>query len=172
MKVLGCKVTDEIYQQFKDLGRPISDSLRDAIDFYLKNQNTKINSSVNQSETKVNPPQFSSTNKPSDESNRRLTTNIKPPMTNKVSSPLFSQNHSIIPIRQPHPTPQKKGFPFDRNHNNQKQRIFESPRPTVSSSKNIVSFACPICHHIIHLKEKPQQPTIITCPSCHNNLRL
>ena len=54
MKVLGCKVSDKTYEQFKSLGRPISDSLRDAIAIYLAKYNTDRNTQVNHTETSVN----------------------------------------------------------------------------------------------------------------------
>jgi hypothetical protein len=54
MRVLGCKVSDETYEQFKSLGRPISDSLRDAITIYLAEYDTDRNTQVNHTETCVN----------------------------------------------------------------------------------------------------------------------
>lgn len=43
-KVLGCKVTDEIYYKIVALGPIISDTMRNAIDYYLEhNQNIKVN---------------------------------------------------------------------------------------------------------------------------------
>jgi len=42
-RVLGCKVPDEVYYKIASLG-PISDTMRNAINYYLKhNQNIKVN---------------------------------------------------------------------------------------------------------------------------------
>jgi len=54
LKVLGCKVSDKTYEKFRSLGRPISDSLRDAIAIYLAEYNTGHNTQVNHRETSVN----------------------------------------------------------------------------------------------------------------------
>ena len=55
MKVLGCKVSDKTYEKLKSLGRPISDSLRDAIAIYLAEyNNTDRNTQFNHTETSVN----------------------------------------------------------------------------------------------------------------------
>lgn len=61
MKVLGCKVTDKTYQQFKALDRSISDSLRDAITLYLKQVDTASNMQVNHTEIMVNHSQNKNT---------------------------------------------------------------------------------------------------------------
>ena len=54
MKVLGCKVPNEVYERFKALGPSISESLRHAISLYLQHHNTNPNSEVNHIEPKVN----------------------------------------------------------------------------------------------------------------------
>lgn len=54
MKTLGCKVSNEIYQQFKDLGRPISYSLREAITLYLQDKDKQATNQGNHTETTVN----------------------------------------------------------------------------------------------------------------------
>jgi predicted DNA-binding protein len=53
MKVVGCKVNDKIYQKFKNLNRPISQSLREAINNYF-NQIEDLNKTVNHIESPVN----------------------------------------------------------------------------------------------------------------------
>jgi len=54
LKVLGCKVSDKTYEKFRSLGRPISDSLRDAIAIYLAEYTTDQNTQVNHTEISVN----------------------------------------------------------------------------------------------------------------------
>jgi hypothetical protein len=55
MKTLGCKVTDETYQRFIELGCPISDSLRDAVNLYLKYHDNNSTKEVSPPNTAVNP---------------------------------------------------------------------------------------------------------------------
>jgi hypothetical protein len=51
-KVLGCKVSDETYYKIASLGPIISDTMRDAINYYLEhNQKIKVNQ-VNHSKNK------------------------------------------------------------------------------------------------------------------------
>jgi hypothetical protein len=53
-KVVGCKVTDELYNRISELGI-ISDVLRSSLDFYLKHYHNK---EVNHTENTVNQSCF------------------------------------------------------------------------------------------------------------------
>jgi hypothetical protein len=52
-KVVGCKVTPEVYDLLATYG-PISSVLRDAIDMYLRSRSYAKRLSVNQADTVVN----------------------------------------------------------------------------------------------------------------------
>ena len=54
MKVLGCKVSDDIYERFMEMNRPLSDILREAIDLYLKYSEDQNRMAVNHENPLVN----------------------------------------------------------------------------------------------------------------------
>ena len=170
MKVLGCKVSDEIYQQFKNIGRPLSDSLREAIHFYLTHMNTTINSSVYQTETKVNRDYLTSTNKPLDKNNQWLTTNTSPTMTNQTSSSLSKQKHSTPPPSKPNPTAMIKGYTPKIKRTIPRKRLLDNRKRIIHPSSKDYTFHCPYCSNLIYIPPTSKEQTNLFCPYCHNKI--
>jgi len=48
MKVLGCKVRDQLYDDFAALPGNLSDNLREAVELYIKHSNEPMLTTVNQ----------------------------------------------------------------------------------------------------------------------------
>jgi hypothetical protein len=176
MKTIGCKINDKIYQKFKDLNRPLSESLREAIFMYLNNSDY-VDKKVNHIETPVNHVNQSKTAQsidyPSKYSNNlyeeykkqknRTTNQSYLSKYNEINKKLLHENEVNFYVNKFPRKPYSKRKYTSGN--------YLKDRPTSGTSSTSL-FRCPYCGQMIRKKIRYRRTGMLFCPYCKRSLYL
>jgi len=182
MKVVGCKVSDEIYEKFIELDRPTSDSLREAISMYLEKFGTPTITRVNHSETMVNQNKNKHTyqtpnNAPGVGGDPCLQSETYEKEDLQHSDNIHRSYDGFLikkkTFGQPYPSQRlspRYGRRSDLEENSQRYfpngKIYDTP-PT-----RYTSIRCKQCGRTASVNQSNSRTGFITCPFCKTVLRL
>jgi predicted RNA-binding Zn-ribbon protein involved in translation (DUF1610 family) len=186
MKILGCKVSNEIYEQFKSLG-PISDSLRKAITQFLEYQQNQRTTEVNPSVKRVNQTnkdhtynnesnhqqQFSRLHKTKE---KQILNNQDPSKNYNIDLKNVNSKKILIskPVNPP-PTFQcisRVNRLLELRQKNKKQKLIKNIKTNGTTSSKFTLFRCPNCGQMINIQSRRREGEITICPNCKQGIYL
>ena len=193
MKTLGCKVSDETYKRIKSLDYPISETLRKALNQFLKNLDNQKIEKVNHTETTVNTYQNStyqtinqSSNNPQpypeqnktkeEQSLDQSSTSKNHDNDNSIDdTKTLSKNKNFNIYVNPYTTydlySQFKRY-FLMSQTEKWKKYFPKIITDNTVSPSATFFKCLYCENMSYMYRKSRRREKIYCPSCKRRIYL